>query len=528
MSLLYTLFGYIMKLCYSISFSNYIVALFFFALIMELILFPLGIKQQKSSVLLSKIRPKENAIKSKYRGRNDRATQQKMNMEIQEMYKAEGYSATAGCLPLLIQLPLVIVLFGIVQKPLTYTTDLNNSAQGDKVVVVEATESTAESLRAYTLYDFYQASYSIIDNQTAAYEERINALIAEKGLAQTNYKEVEDFVNNKDNSKKEGYKEAKELTENSVYESLRSSISNLEKTKTNLRDKNNSYREMHLIDFMQKGVDDFYNYFTVNGEFTLEEKSMEDSMLLTDKAPVTSLDGSFMGAFIAKTDSLVSNKGEIRYNFNDMLYAKKFGEASTDGSFVNAAYSLPNFTFIGNTTTLQTPTWPWNGLSWLILVPILVFLSSFFAGEVTRKLTVQPTAADGTNPANSGMMRWGMPLISTWFSFSFPAAIGIYWTFRSIIGIGKQFALVKMYPPVKLSEEELKEATKEVKQAKKRKKLVTIEVDEDDTSYDDIAISEERAEKLRRRREKQLRDAENGQESEESGKIEKPDLKDDK
>ncbi len=516
-----------MKLCYSISFSNYIVALFFFALIMELILFPLSIKQQKSSVLLSKIKPKENAIRSKYRGRNDRATQQKMNMEIQEMYKQEGYSATAGCLPLLVQLPLIFILFAIVQKPLTYTTDLNSSSVGDKVVVVAGTDGNADTYRAYTVYDFRQAAYSIIDNQAAVYGGLLNELVEEKGLSFGSYKELETFISNKDNTKKEGFTEAKKLAEDAKYKEIKAKIDSLTAAKKNIRNENNSYRQMHLIEFMQKGVDDFRDYFTVDGKFTLEEKSVEDSMLSADKAPLADLDGGFMSAFIAKTDAVNTVKGETVYDFNAMLATKKIGTPAADGGFVNYAYELPNFTFIGNTTALQTPTY--TQFNWLLLIPLLVFITSFFAGEVTRKLTVQPSTPDGApNPSNSGMMRWGMPLISTFFSFSFPAAIGIYWAFRSVIGIGKQFLVHKMYPPIKLSTEELKEATKEVKQAKKRKKLVTIEVDEDDTSYDDIAISEERAEKLRRRREKQLRDAENAEQSAENEKIDRPVLKDDR
>ena len=534
MSLFNTLFGYVMKLCYSISFSNYIVALFFFALIMQIVLFPLGIKQQKSSVLLSKIRPKENAIRNKYKGRNDRATQQKMNMEIQEMYKAEGYSPTAGCLPLLIQLPLILILFNIVQSPLTYTTDLNNSKYGEKVVVVEATEKTEASERAYTLSDFYQRAYSIVDNQTAAYGSELNKLVLDKQLQAgteklTEYAQVDTFTGNKDNESKEGYAEAKALADSEEYKSLKAKITKLSKTKKQLLSKG-GYRQMYLINFMQKGVDGFYADFTVDGVFTLTVKSTEDTLLSDEKLGADVLKGDFMQAFIAKTDATSANKGEVFYDFNDMLAAKKVydGESFVDGKFVNGSYSLPNFTFIGDTTTLDTPSY--TKFNWLIIIPVLVFLSSFFSGEITRKLTVQPTGPDGKVAGGGGMMKWGMPLISTYFSFTFPAAIGIYWIFRSIFAVGQQFLLCKMYPPQKLSAEELKEATKEVKQAKKRKKLITIEVDEDDTSYDDIAISEERAEKLRRRREKQLRDADLAEKAEkepESGnKIDRPQLKD--
>ena len=97
------------------------------------------------------------------------------------------------------------------------------------------------------------------------------------------------------------------------------------------------------------------------------------------------------------------------------------------------------------------------------------------------------------------------------------------------MAIGQQYLLVKMYPPKVYTEEELKQATNEVVQAKKQKKVVTIAVDADDTSYDDVAISEEKAEKLRRRQERLARESGTDEEPEDEGKkkgIEKPKLKD--
>ena len=64
--------------------GSYLLALFIFALLVKIILLPFGIKQQKGMIKQANFRPKEMAIISKYRGRNDRATQQKMQQEIME------------------------------------------------------------------------------------------------------------------------------------------------------------------------------------------------------------------------------------------------------------------------------------------------------------------------------------------------------------------------------------------------------------------------------------------------------------
>ncbi len=100
--------------------GNYIVGICIFAIIIEILMLPFGIKQQKNSIRQAKLRPKEMAIRNKYKGRNDQPTMQKMQAEIQELYQRENFSPYSGCLPLLIQLPIIMALYYIVIDPLHY------------------------------------------------------------------------------------------------------------------------------------------------------------------------------------------------------------------------------------------------------------------------------------------------------------------------------------------------------------------------------------------------------------------------
>lgn len=100
--------------------NSYILTLFIFAIILEIVMIPFGIKQQKNSIKQAKLRPKEMAIRKKYAGRNDQATQQKVTQEIQELYQKENFNPMGGCLPLLLQLPILIVLYWIVVDPIQY------------------------------------------------------------------------------------------------------------------------------------------------------------------------------------------------------------------------------------------------------------------------------------------------------------------------------------------------------------------------------------------------------------------------
>ena len=101
-------------------FNNYILTLCVFAIVMEIVFLPFGIKQHKNSLKQAKLKPKEMAIRRKYAGRNDQATMQKLNQEIQELYQQENYNPLSGCLPLLIQFPVLIVLYWVVVNPMKY------------------------------------------------------------------------------------------------------------------------------------------------------------------------------------------------------------------------------------------------------------------------------------------------------------------------------------------------------------------------------------------------------------------------
>ena len=100
--------------------NNYILSLLYFGLIVELLMIPMAISQQKNMIKQAKLRPKEMAIRRRYAGRNDQATMQKVNQEIQELYQKENYSPFSGCLPLLIQLPIMIALYQVVIDPAFY------------------------------------------------------------------------------------------------------------------------------------------------------------------------------------------------------------------------------------------------------------------------------------------------------------------------------------------------------------------------------------------------------------------------
>ena len=113
-----SLFGYIMDFLFRITSSfgifNIGLCIILFTIITKILLFPLTIKQQKSSKLMSIMSPEIQAVQKKYKGKTDQTSLAKQQIEMKAIYDKYGSNPTAGCLPLLIQLPIILALYRVI------------------------------------------------------------------------------------------------------------------------------------------------------------------------------------------------------------------------------------------------------------------------------------------------------------------------------------------------------------------------------------------------------------------------------
>ncbi|MBQ2917564.1 MAG: membrane protein insertase YidC [Clostridia bacterium] len=114
MSSISSLCGYILNFIYELI-NNYGLAIIIFSILLKIILLPLSIKQQKTMKKTAKIQEEVKKIQEKYK--ND---QVKMNQEMMDLYKKENLSPFSGCLSSIIQILLLLAIFGLVRSPLTY------------------------------------------------------------------------------------------------------------------------------------------------------------------------------------------------------------------------------------------------------------------------------------------------------------------------------------------------------------------------------------------------------------------------
>jgi len=306
--------------------GNYMLALFIFAVIVEILLIPFAIKQQKTQIKQASLRPKEQAIRNKYKGRNDKVTQQKVAEEIQAMYQEENYSPFGGCLPMLVQLPVILALYQIVINPLHYVLGV-----------------ASDAVNAMTKY--------------------VSAMI-------------------------------------------------------------------------EAGTPGFDSSFSVTrGTITLIDKISENGL-----------------AFFKGVIEWVDANESITMAGKDVYSAFEAVEGN-----------LPNFKALGlnlaETPSITSPSWLW-------LIPVLTFLAYFGSMKLTRKFTYQPTSGDAATDKATGcsntMMDVMMPLFSVYITFIVPAAIGVYWIFKSLLGTLKSFILHKAMPMPQFTEEDYKAAEKEL------------------------------------------------------------------
>jgi YidC/Oxa1 family membrane protein insertase len=101
------LLNYLYYLTVSMGIPSYALAIIMLTVLIKMVLYPLTQKQMKSMIGMQQIQPKIKAIQDKWKGKDPK----KMQEEIMLLYKEYNVNPMAGCLPLLIQMPILIALY---------------------------------------------------------------------------------------------------------------------------------------------------------------------------------------------------------------------------------------------------------------------------------------------------------------------------------------------------------------------------------------------------------------------------------
>ena len=96
-----------------------------FTILMRLILFPLNLKQTKSSKVQQYLRPEFNKITKKYKGKKDQESMLAQQRETKELQEKYGIKMSQGCLTSLLQFPIFIGLYNVIQNIPSYVPKIH-------------------------------------------------------------------------------------------------------------------------------------------------------------------------------------------------------------------------------------------------------------------------------------------------------------------------------------------------------------------------------------------------------------------
>lgn len=109
--------GWLLGLLYGVV-GNYGISIVIITIIVKMALYPVYKKQIMSTANMTNIQPKLQEIQRKYA--NDKET---MNAKMAELYQEENFNPMGGCLPMIVQMIIIMGLFGLLRNPMLYLSD---------------------------------------------------------------------------------------------------------------------------------------------------------------------------------------------------------------------------------------------------------------------------------------------------------------------------------------------------------------------------------------------------------------------
>lgn len=157
------LLGYLMEGIFHvldlIGIPNIGLAIILFTILINVLMLPLTIKQQKFSKLNAKMSPELQAIQKKYKDKKDNQSMMAMQQETSEVYAKYGVSPTGSCLQLLIQMPILFALYRVIYAMPAYVSKIKEAffPLVDKLI---AQEGSAEFIQGFKNSGMYAKQFT--------------------------------------------------------------------------------------------------------------------------------------------------------------------------------------------------------------------------------------------------------------------------------------------------------------------------------------------------------------------------------
>ncbi|MCR4436532.1 MAG: YidC/Oxa1 family membrane protein insertase [Clostridiales bacterium] len=135
----------------NLAFHIYGLAIIIFTIIIRLVLLPLTIKQYHSTAKMQEIQPQIQQIQKRYKG-----DPEKLNQELMKVYQENKVNPAGGCLPLLIQMPILIALYYVISQPLKFMLGKSNEVIAQLFNAIPATAvEKIQGLRDISILNYF-------------------------------------------------------------------------------------------------------------------------------------------------------------------------------------------------------------------------------------------------------------------------------------------------------------------------------------------------------------------------------------
>jgi YidC/Oxa1 family membrane protein insertase len=340
---------------------------------------PLNIKQQKSVKLNSVITPEIQAIQKKYANKKDNDSVMQQQAELNAVYQKYGTSPTSGCLPLLIQMPIIFALYAMIACLPNYIDELQEMYQTGAVstIIGEKDSENPEGYVINSLLDIYNLKETFLTDEET--ENLDNVVVQYLG-----------------NGKSEDIKAYGSDNKDEVNETIY-----------------NSFTSIYSKVFGNKDV-----WTVVEGSFEDAQTCIDDLKALTEE-DWEKLESDKQELYITYSGFSESDWNQLSNTYDQILSTLK-----SNNKKIVKTYSF---------FTIDLSKSPANGVKLAIIIPILSALTQLLNMKVSMS-SQQKTGNESTDSMMNSMKitSYFMCVVSAFFCYTLPAAVGLYWVVSSI------------------------------------------------------------------------------------------------
>ena len=352
-----------------------------FTIIVKLVMLPINIKQQKKMKLNSVIMPEIQAIQKKYANKKDNDSMMKQQAELNAVYQKYGTSPTGGCLPMLIQFPILLALYAVMACLPNYINEIQDMYNDGVVSYVIGTDESGK-LDYHTIHELKDLA-------------GLNDVLLDESGDENLDKLVTAYFGQKGNYEDEKIKDA-------VYNSFTSAYSNV-------------FGKQDAWAIVEASFDEaIENAQDLKAISEADWKKVEDKDL-AEYADYTEEDwDALISSYETILDKLDDNHKDIQVSYS--FFTIDLSKSPANG--VKIAIIIPILSALAQ------------------LLNMKISMSS-------QQNTGNGTA--DSMMSSMKVMSYSMCVVSAIFCYTFPAGLGLYWVISSAVQVVIQLILNKKF-----------------------------------------------------------------------------------